>query len=153
MNQFLEVNSLGQLGWSDWATFLDILDSMRVSLAQSPTLQSVYRWVSLAQSPTLQSVYRWVRLAQSPTLQSEYRWGQPSTVIYSTYRTVSIQVKKSCSLIVGNYRQFRHKELCISVISLIFQQLMNHSIVISSDASQICRLSRAIAYFSTSIWP
>ena len=136
MNQFLEVNSLGQLGWSDWATFLDILDSMRVSLAQSPTLQSVYRWV---------------RLAQSPTLQSVYRWGQPSTVIYSTYRTVSIQVKKSCSPKVGNYRQFRHKELCISVISLIFQQLMNHSIVISSDASQICRLSRAIAYFSTSI--
>ena len=136
MNQFLEVNSLGQLGWSDWATFLDILDSMRVSLAQSPTLQSVYRWV---------------RLAQSPTLQSVYRWGQPSTVIYSTYRTVSIQVKKSCSPKVGNYRQFRHKELCISVISLIFQQLMNRSILISSDASQICRLSRAIAYFSTSI--
>ena len=136
MNQFLEVNSLGQLGWSDWATFLDILDSMRVSLAQSPTLQSVYRWV---------------RLAQSPTLQSEYRWGQPSTVIYSTYRTVSIQVKKSCSPKVGNYRQFRHKELCISVISLIFQQLMNRSILISSDASQICRLYRAIAYFSTSI--
>ena len=44
VNQFLEVNSLGQLGWSDWATFLDILDSMRVSLAKSPTLQSVYRW-------------------------------------------------------------------------------------------------------------
>ena len=74
VNQFLEVNSLGQLGWSDWATFLDILDSMRVSLAQSPTLQSVYRWV---------------RLAQSPTLQSVYRWGQPSTV---THPTVSIQV-------------------------------------------------------------
>ena len=136
MNQFLEVNSLGQLGWSDWATFLVILDSMRVSLAKSPTLQSVYRWV---------------RLAQSPTLQSVYRWGQPSTVIYSTYRTVSIQVKKSCSPKVGNYRQFRHKELCISVISLIFQQLMNRSILISSDASQICRLYRAIAYFSTSI--
>lgn len=43
VNRFLAANGRDQLGWSDWALFLQIMESMRVSLAQSPTVQAVLR--------------------------------------------------------------------------------------------------------------